>query len=341
MLVAAALLVVGAPGALVVFPAAGSDDLAPQREVAAHAIVDTARGVAKRPIVSIEQVRLQYGFDLAAEARRCASDRGCLGRFAALVEAKAFITFSLSPIEGDTRVELILELVQAADPSSQQKLRWTTDADTTAVRRAAAAAARRLLSAPDAELSLTVLPPDARVRLFGQDLSASTSPQPCWSGVYEVIVDRPGYLRLQNWITITPGRVARVNLRLRPVVDELESERTPASASWRPTAGWVALGAGLATLGGSGVSYGVARSAIDDGNAAYARFAEASGMERVALQADIEDRDSQAKLHRGLSYGLAATSAILIGTGVYLLVSSPSRAPEASTAISRSAAFAW
>lgn len=99
-------------------------------------------------------------------------------------------------------------------------------------------------------------------------------------------------------------------------------EPAPRSAPDRTWA-WVSTGAAVASLAGGALLLGAASGAVDDGDAAFARF-EASGRRSISARDAVLDANDDVETFATAGYGLLGLGVALGGLATWLWVREPS-----------------
>ena len=316
---------------VVVFPAH-----APERSALGRAATDAIMAAPVAGAVQVVRpwdVRGRLGFDLSEQALTCQRDHGCLARLASLVGAERFVVVTLTPSEAQ-RVALSVELCRVPGVV-ERTVRWRMEATEAIVRPASVLAVRELLTPSDARLRIDLSPPDALVSVYGQPLAAGGTPVPFWSGVYDVVVSRPGFVSSKARLTVTPGDNPPLRYELDPAAQEVTAlgAPSPAPTGSGGTLVWAAAAGSVAALAGARVMYGVAAGRLADANEAYAAYEAAPYADLDRLEIETTNADDDARLFVAISYGLGAVGVVLAGTALYAWLSGgPGEGPiEAGT----------
>jgi hypothetical protein len=202
------------------------------------------------------------------------------------------------------------------------------------------------LSKRVARLTLTLstdAPPEADVRIDGENVGALRDEVPLEPGSHVVTASAPGREPFRSELTLYEGAVASLAIPLnsasppaqtapaaetrtqtQAVQDRRSGEPVPAS-SWR-TLGWVALTGGGALLVGSTVVLLVRHAEIVSLNSDCPKGTCPIGVNRD----DLNSTQSRALAEGPIGITLGAVGLVAAGLGVYLLAtSSPSSSPNA------------
>jgi hypothetical protein len=191
---------------------------------------------------------------------------------------------------------------------------------------------------PRLTLVVSPHPPEGlSVSLDGGRLSPGTLgvPLPLDPGPHTVDATAPGRPPFHAQVELQPGDTKRVALALGDASPVEEPEVPPGNG--RRTAGYVAMGGGVALGAAAVVFLVVHNSAVNDLNQACPD-AKCAGITRNSTQAnDLRDTQSRARLDQALAIGFGAASVVALGVGAYLVLSKPASAPAPSAWIAPSA----
>ncbi len=168
-------------------------------------------------------------------------------------------------------------------------------------------------------IEVTVSQPDAHISLSGQPVGKSPLGPQLWNaGTYTLEVTREGYRTETQTVTIVADQVTTVNVALE-AASSVATDEDGASIPW---VGW--------TLGGVGVATGI--------TAVIFQFGKALPLERESNshKNDPDPTVQNRLLDRAYTWETAAivtgiTSAALIGTGVYLILTHEDTPTSGST----------
>jgi hypothetical protein len=330
-----------------------------------RAVLARLRRVRGVEVVDPETGKAELGVGLTQQARACEYDVFCLVEVGELLEAERVLIGHLSrPLPTDARadegLELKLIVLDVSRATITEVLLWRVpDLDPSALVDAARAAVSRLFAPKDVELIVALTPPEARISLYGEQLSLPEGGRvPFWSGVYHALVTAPGYQPERARIPVMPGEgPVRVAVTLEPdplyvaevtgpvKVFEQDSRRlgsgasaqtvgavpspdeapTPAYQSLPP---WLVAGAGVGMVALGSVLMQGAQSRYND-RAAERRYI--SG-ETFTADVAIRERDENRTRYRAGSGVVLGGVGLLVGAGVWMLVDAALARPARQTA---------
>ena len=290
---------------------------------------------SRREHALLDEAATRAGLASAAEMQLgCAEpDAACAARIGELLAVDVVIVPSVRRVDGVDR--LIVEQVDVARAAVVRRARVDVPAGRAARAVEARALVDRLASAAGRAVTLAIVvdPPDARVRVDGED--ATTPNVVVEPGVHVVEATAPGRAPARASIDAKPGEVRAVALTLPAPVAAAPAPPPPssvASTAERP----VLLGAGLMAGGGAvlvgGVGLGLlAAIAGVEADASHRRMRQHDADWRTtgdgaALSRLADERvDYEAATTFAWSFGALTTGAALVGLGVgaagaYLLV---------------------
>ncbi len=215
------LLVAGtaneALGQVVVFPLdprGVSDETA---QAATDTVLETLAGIDRLRVIDPETVEQRLNVDLTEQARACQYDVFCLVEIGEILRTSTVLLGHVhrlpSPDQGPLEVKFVVLDVDRA--AIAEVLIWTLQEPADLIP-AAEAAARRLFGPQDAQVEVTVAPPQATVYLYGDPQAPPLSgPWPTWSGQYRLRVAAEGFIPYERVWRLEPG-AAELRVELEP-----------------------------------------------------------------------------------------------------------------------------
>lgn len=210
---------------VVVFPLDARGVDASLTQEGTRTVLARLRRVRGLEVVDPETGQAELGVNLTKQARACEYDVFCLVEVGELLQAEQVLIGHLSrPLPTDPKADEGLEfkliVLDVARAAITEVLLWRVpDLDPSALQEAARAAVSRLFAPKDAELMVELSPPDAELRIYGEqvNLPEAGTAMPYWSGVYHAVVSAPGYLSERLRIPVMRGdEPARVSVSLEP-----------------------------------------------------------------------------------------------------------------------------
>jgi len=261
----------------------------------------------------------------------------------------AFATSEKLAANVDTEIALAACYEQDGKPMSAARLfRSTADKDTNLERRktSSAKAAKLEARAPKLRFAINPLPPGLIVKVDGVEVS-STADAPVDTGPHEVVATAPGYEGHASAPVDRERAIVDVIVRMEPHAEPAPTPAptpapapapapvpppttvTPAVATPSPIVtqtepsvdhrkrnAYIIGGAGVGMLVVAGILYEASSSKFDDEHALCPRSQCKNSVDLAKAQSLISD----SRTLGGVSIGMGIGGAVVIGAGVYLLL---------------------
>ncbi len=197
--------------------------------------------------------------------------------------------------------------LEAAIEHYQLYLRLSPRADDKASVEATIAALQRTLAEQDGTLALTTSPAGAVVTLDGKSLGLTPLSKAVRPGKHTLAVTLAAHGPVEQSVEVKAGETTQLALVLTPdpvtaPPPTVAAEAPADDASWRPIAGWSAVGVGVALVG-LGVAFNVAANGTVDDAGALRLGDEA---EHGALSDDLDQQRALMYVGYGLGAALVA-----------------------------------
>ena len=357
LVVAATLVATPAVAQVVVFPLDARSVPPALSQRTTSAVLRALDGIERLQVIDPKTVEKRLQVSLTDQAQACQYDVFCLVEIGEILETATVllghIQFKADATE--TPYELKLVVLDVDRAAIAEVLIWRI-AGPEALSAAAYAAGRRLFAPQDAQVKVTLEPPQAVVSLYGDPQTLPRGgPWSMWAGEYALTVEAEGYLPVARAWKVEPG-ANELNITLEsdplyvrpktpvtpPEPFALPSRRTgsgvtardvdvgvkatgPRSRFARPLP-WITAGVGLAAVVTGSVLMATAQS---DYNALAneVRFSPVETTQAFVAAPERDDLNARYQLGGGILLGGAA---VLIGGVVWLFIGPDER--EASTA---------